>query len=125
MDKATFDSTIISDHVKIDNLVQIAHNVQVGKSTMIAGNVAVAGSTKIGKNCLIGGSCSIAGHLVIGDNVRIAGHSGVGSNIKSGSTFQGSLFAYEIRKFQRSNVLFKKLPEILKRLEKIESKNYN
>ena len=122
IDRSTFDSTIISDFVKIDNLVQIGHNVEIGSFTMIAGNVAIAGSTKIGKSCLIGGSSSIAGHLKIGDNVKIAGHSGIGSNIASDSIVQGSLFAYDIKKFQRSNVLFKRLPEIVKKIENIEKK---
>lgn len=122
IDRSTFDSTLISDFVKIDNLVQIGHNVEIGSYTMIAGNVAIAGSTKIGKSCLIGGNSSIAGHLNIGDNVKIAGHSGIGSNIISDSIVQSSLFAYDLKKFQRSNVLFKRLPEIVKKIESIEKK---
>ena len=122
IDRSTFDSTVISDFVKIDNLVQIGHNVEIGSYTMIAGNVAIAGSTKIGKSCLIGGNSSIAGHLKIGDNVKIAGHSGIGSNINSDSIVQSSLFAYDLKKFQRSNVLFKRLPEIVKKIENIEKK---
>ena len=92
--------------------MQIGHNVEIGSYTMIAGNVAIAGSTKIGKSCLIGGNSSIAGHLKIGDNVKIAGHSGIGSNINSDSIVQSSLFAYDLKKFQRSNVLFKNFQKL-------------
>ena len=78
IDRATMGSTIIRKGVKLDNQIQIAHNVEIGENTVIASQTGVAGSTKIGKNCMIGGQVGLSGHLVIGDNVRIQAQSGVG-----------------------------------------------
>ena len=89
IDQAALHSTIISDNVRIDNLVQIAHNVCIGHNTIIAAQTGIAGSTKIGKNCLIGGQVGIAGHLIIEDNVTIAAKSGVTKNIKKNSIIAG------------------------------------
>ena len=90
IDQAALHSTIISDNVRIDNLVQIAHNVCIGQNTIIAAQTGIAGSTKIGKNCLIGGQVGIAaGHLIIEDNVTIAAKSGVTKNIKKNSIIAG------------------------------------
>ena len=89
IDKAALHSTLISENVRVDNLVQIAHNVQIGKNTIIAAQTGIAGSTKIGKNCLIGGQVGIAGHLKIGDNVTIAAKSGVTKNINNNSIIAG------------------------------------
>lgn len=112
IDRATLGSTIIRNGVKLDNLVQIAHNVEIGENTVIAGLTGVAGSTKIGKNCMIGAQVGIAGHLKIANGVKIAGQSGVGSNIeKEGEIVQGSP-SFNIGEFKRSYVLFKKLPMI-------------
>ena len=122
IDRATIGSTIIREGVKLDNLIQIGHNVDIGKNTVIAGLTAIAGSTKIGSGCMIGGQTAIAGHLRIGDNVRIAGHSGVGSNINNNQTIQGT-FAFDIKKFQRSYVLFKRLPEIYNMVLNINKRN--
>jgi UDP-3-O-[3-hydroxymyristoyl] glucosamine N-acyltransferase len=110
-------STKICAGVKLDNLIQVAHNVEIGENTVIASQTAIAGSTKIGKNCMIGGQVAIAGHLVIADKVKIAGQSGVASSItKIGSVVQGPL-AFDIKRFQRSYILFKKLPELFKAVE--------
>ena len=122
IDRATIGSTLIKEGVKLDNLIQIGHNVEIGEHTVIAGLTGIAGSTKIGKNCMIGGHTAIAGHLKIGDNVKIAGHSGVGSNITDNKTIQGT-FAFDIKKFQRSYVLFKRLPEIYNMLTNITKKS--
>ena len=89
IDQAALHSTIISDNVRIDNLVQIGHNVCIGQNTIIAAQTGISGSTKIGKNCLIGGQAGIAGHLIIEDNVTIAGKSGVTKNIKKNSIIAG------------------------------------
>ena len=89
IDQAALHSTIISDNVRIDNLVQIAHNVSIGQNTIIAAQTGIAGSTKIGNNCLIGGQVGIAGHLIIEDNVTIAAKSGVTKNIKKNSIVAG------------------------------------
>jgi len=89
IDRATLDSTVIGDNVRIDNLVQIAHNVRIGENSIIASQTGIAGSTIIGKNCLIGGQVGISGHLKIGNNVTIAGKSGVTKNIDSNSVVAG------------------------------------
>ena len=90
IDRATLGSTIIRKGVKLDNQIQIAHNVEIGENTVIAAQTGVAGSTKIGKNCMIGGQVGIAGHLVVGNNVRIQAQTGVGRNLKDNETLQGS-----------------------------------
>ena len=123
IDRATMGATKICNGVKLDNLIQIAHNVQIGENTVIAAQTAVAGSTKIGKNCMIGGQVAIAGHINIADNVKIAGKSGIASSInKSGSIVQGTL-AFNIKEFQRSYIVFKKLPEMYKTLDLLKKKN--
>ncbi len=119
IDKASIGSTIISKGVKLDNLIQIGHNVKIGENTAIAGLTAIAGSTKIGKNCLIGGQCAITGHIKIGDNVRIAGNSGVGGNIIDNQTIQG-IYAFNKQDFQRSYILFKRLPKIVEKIDQIK-----
>jgi len=122
IDRASIGSTLINKGVKIDNLIQIGHNVEIGENTAIAALTAIAGSTKIGKNCLIGGQCAITGHIKIGNNVRVAGNSGVASNIKDNQTIQGE-YGFKKQDFQRSYVLFKKLPKIVDRLSKLEKGN--
>lgn len=117
IDRATIGSTIIRKGVKLDNLIQIAHNVEIGENTVIAAQTGVAGSTKIGKNCMIGGQVGIVGHITIADEVKIAAQSGIGSSIKEkGKIVQGSP-AIDIGDFKRSYVYFKKLPEIVKELK--------
>ena len=120
IDRATMGSTKISEGVKLDNLIQIGHNVTIGENTVIAALVAIAGSSEIGKNCMIGGQSGIAGHLKIGDNVKIAGQTGVASNIEEGKTIQGPI-AFNQKDFLRSYIIFKKLPEIYKTIQKIEN----
>ena len=119
IDRATMGSTIIHKGAKLDNQIQIGHNVVIGENTVIAGLVGIAGSTKIGKNCLIGGSTGIAGHLRIGNNVRVAGHTGVGSNIKDGETIQGP-YAFNQKDFLRSYIIFKRLPQMYETLQNIK-----
>jgi UDP-3-O-[3-hydroxymyristoyl] glucosamine N-acyltransferase len=119
IDRATMGSTIIKDGVKLDNQIQIAHNVEIGENTVIAAQTGVAGTTKIGKNCMIGGQVGIAGHLTIGNNVRIQAQSGVGKNIKDGEILQGSpSFGYS--DFNKSYVHFKNLPKIVSQIEEIK-----
>ena len=90
IDRATLGSTIIRKGVKLDNQIQIAHNVEIGKNTVIAAQTGIAGSTKIGENCQIGGQVGVAGHLTIGNGVRVQAQSGVGRNIKDNEVLQGS-----------------------------------
>ena len=112
IDRATLGSTILRKGVKLDNLVQIAHNVEIGENTVIAGLSGIAGSTKVGKNCMIGAQVGVAGHLRIANGVKIAGQSGIGSNIdKEGEILQGSP-AFNIGEFKRSYVLFRGLPKL-------------
>ena len=122
IDRATMGSTKICKGVKLDNLIQIGHNVKIGDNTVIAAQSAIAGSSIIGKNCMIGGQVAISGHITIADEVKIAGQSGIASNIKeTGAIVQGPM-AFNIKDFQRSYILFKKLPKIEKTLNKIKKK---
>ena len=124
IDRATMGSTIIGRGVKLDNLIQIGHNVEIGDNTVIAAQTGIAGSTKIGENCMIGGQTAISGHLSIADEVRIAGQSGIASSInKKGATVQGPM-AFDIKEFQRSYIIFKKLPEIYQTLNSLK-KDFN
>ncbi|MFT6826366.1 MAG: UDP-3-O-[3-hydroxymyristoyl] glucosamine N-acyltransferase, partial [Patiriisocius sp.] len=121
IDRATLGSTIIRRGVKLDNQIQIAHNVEVGENTVIAAQTGIAGSTKIGSNCLIGGQVGFAGHLTIGNNVRIQAQSGVGKNIKDNETIQGSP-SFNYGDFSKSYVHFRNLPKIMKRFDALEKK---
>ena len=119
IDRATMGATIIKNGVKLDNQIQIAHNVEIDENTVIAAQTGVAGSTKIGKNCLIGGQVGIAGHITIGDNVRVQAQSGIGRKVKNDEILQGSpSFGYS--DFSKSYVHFKNLPKILNELEELK-----
>lgn len=119
IDRATMGSTIIRKGVKLDNQIQIAHNVEIGENTVIAAQTGVAGSTKIGKNCVIGGQVGFAGHLVIGNNVRIQAQSGIGKNIKDNEVLQGSP-AFGYTDYSKSYVHFRNLPKIVNELDEIK-----
>ncbi|MDA3906295.1 MAG: UDP-3-O-(3-hydroxymyristoyl)glucosamine N-acyltransferase [Bacteroidales bacterium] len=121
IDRATLGSTIIRKGVKLDNLIQIAHNVEIGENTVMAAQSGVSGSTKIGKNCMIGGQVGMTGHISIGDNVKIGAQAGIMSNVKDGQTIIGSP-AIEVGAFMKSSVYFKKLPELAKKIYEIEKK---
>ena len=121
IDRATLGSTIIREGVKLDNQIQIAHNVEIGKHTAIAAQTGIAGSSKIGENCLIGGQVGIAGHITIGNRVRIQAQTGVGRNIKDDEAIQGSP-AFGYSDFNKSYVHFRNLPKIIKRLDSLENK---
>ena len=117
IDRATLGSTIISNGVKLDNQIQIAHNVEIGENTAIAAQSGIAGSTKIGKNCMIGGQVGIIGHIKIGDNVKIQAQAGVTSDVESNSRVTGTP-AISYMNYNKSYVHFKNLPEIVKRIDK-------
>jgi UDP-3-O-[3-hydroxymyristoyl] glucosamine N-acyltransferase len=120
IDRATLGSTSIGKGVKLDNLIQIAHNVEIGENTVIAAQTGVAGSTKIGKNCMIGGQVGIIGHITIADGVKIAAQSGIGKSItQAGEIVQGSP-AFGIGEYKRSYVVFMKLPELNSRIIDLE-----
>ena len=124
VDCATFDSTIIKNGVKLDNLIQIGHNVEIGENTVIAGQAGVAGSSKIGKSCVIGGQVGIAGHLHIADKTRIQAQSGINRNTKEGVAIYGTP-AIEYNNYLRSYSVFRKLPTVLKQIEALEEKIIN
>lgn len=119
VDRATLGSTIIRKGVKLDNLIQIAHNVEIGENTVIAAQTGVAGSTKIGKNCMIGGQVGIVGHIQISDGVKIAAQSGVGQSVGPNEILQGSP-AFNIGDYKRTYVVFRKLPSMELRIRELE-----
>ena len=119
IDRATLGSTIIRSGVKLDNQIQIAHNVEIGCNTAIAAQTGIAGSTKIGKNCLIGGQVGIAGHLILGDRVKIQAQSGIGRNVADDEVLQGSP-AIGYGDYNKSYVHFKNLPKTIDRLNNLE-----
>ncbi|RYC51244.1 UDP-3-O-(3-hydroxymyristoyl)glucosamine N-acyltransferase [Flagellimonas olearia] len=121
IDRATLGSTILRKGVKLDNQIQIAHNVEIGEHTAIAAQTGIAGSTKIGKHCLIGGQVGIVGHITIGDRVKIQAQSGIGRNVKDDEVLQGSP-ALNYGDFNKSYVHFKNLPKLVNQISNIEKK---
>lgn len=120
IDRAVMDSTIIHRGVKLDNLVQIAHNVEVGENTVMAAQVGIAGSTKIGSHCMFGGQVGIAGHIHIPDKVNFGAQSGtLGSGIKEAGTFLGSP-ALPVKDYMRSAIVFPKLPEMYRTISQLQ-----
>lgn len=119
IDRATLGSTIIKTGAKLDNQIQIAHNVEVGENTVIASQTGIAGSTKIGRNCMIGGQAGIIGHLKIGNFVQIQAQSGVNNNLPDGAKVYGSP-AMSANDFRKSYVYFRNFPEIVRKLEELE-----
>lgn len=120
VDRSTMGSTYVRKGVKLDNLVQIAHNCEVGENTVMSAQVGVAGSTKIGKWCMFGGQVGIAGHAVIGDRVLSGAQAGIAGSIRKGNaTVQGSP-AIDAKNFMRSSVVFKYLPEMRKELDALK-----
>ncbi|SFU72127.1 UDP-3-O-[3-hydroxymyristoyl] glucosamine N-acyltransferase [Pustulibacterium marinum] len=124
IDRATLGSTIIRRGVKLDNQIQIAHNVEIGENTVIAAQTGIAGSTKIGKNCMIGGQVGIVGHITIGNGVRIQAQSGIGRNVKDGEVLQGSP-ALNYSDYNKSYVVFKNLPNLANTVNQLEKKSNN
>tara|TARA_Y100000588_G_scaffold11355_1_gene12404 strand:- start:6436 stop:7452 length:1017 start_codon:yes stop_codon:yes gene_type:complete len=121
IDRATLGSTVINKGVKLDNLVQIGHNVVIGENTVMAAQCGIAGSTKIGKNCQIGGHVGMVGHITIGDNVKINGKACVFKSVKDGLIIKGSP-AFEEKAFNKSYVHFKNLDKYVKDIENLKKK---
>ena len=119
IDRAVMESTIIRRGVKLDNLIQIAHNVEIGENTAIAAQTGISGSTKVGKNCMFAGQVGLGGHITVGDNVTLCAQSGSISNIESGRTVMGYL-AIDLKNFLRSNIIYSKLPDIYRNHNQIE-----
>jgi len=119
IDRATLGSTIIRKGVKLDNQIQVGHNVEIGKNTVVAAQTGIAGSSKVGESCMFGGQVGIAGHLTIGNNVRIQAKAGIGKNIKDNEVIQGTP-AFGYSDFNRSYVYFKKLPDLANKINQLE-----
>ena len=120
IDRATLGSTIIRKGVKLDNLIQIAHNVEIGENTVIAAQTGIAGSTKIGKDCMIGGQVGIVGHITIADKVKIAAQSGIGSSILTEAEIVQGSPAFNIGDYKRTYVVFRKLPALERKIKELE-----
>ncbi|MBL7743673.1 MAG: UDP-3-O-(3-hydroxymyristoyl)glucosamine N-acyltransferase [Chitinophagaceae bacterium] len=119
IDRATIGSTLIKSGAKLDNLIQIAHNVEVGNSTVIAAQAGISGSTKIGNGVMIGGQAGIVGHIQIGDGAKINAQSGVSKSLDPGKAVTGSP-AYDYTAALRSQAVNRKLPELEKRIKELE-----
>lgn len=120
IDRATLGSTVIRKGVKLDNLIQIAHNVEIGENTVIAAQTGVAGSAKIGRNCIIGGQVGIVGHISIADGTKIAAQSGISNTIKEENEILQGSPAFKQSDYKRSYVLFRNLPKINSQLNELE-----
>jgi UDP-3-O-[3-hydroxymyristoyl] glucosamine N-acyltransferase len=118
IDKGTIDSTIISDNVKIDNLVHVAHNVTIGKNTAIAACVGIAGSTSIGENCTIGGGSGLNGHICIADNVHIHGMTMVTKSIKEAGMYASGTTVEPADSWRKNQARFKELDTLAKSIKK-------
>lgn len=119
IDRATMGSTRIGNGVKMDNLIQIAHNVEIGDNTIIVAQAGVAGSTKVGKNVIIAAQAGIVGHLTIGDGAIIGAQAGIPNNVKEKEILLGSP-AIDIRDFRRAAAVFKKLPELYRQINRMQ-----
>ena len=121
IDRAMMGSTIIRRNAKLDNLVQVAHNVEIGESTFMCAQVGVAGSTKVGGHCILAGQVGVAGHITIADNCVFGAQSGIANHVKKSGMYQGSPII-DAMNWRRSVVGFKQLPDIMKRLQELEKK---
>ena len=119
VDRATMGATVIHKGVKLDNLIQIAHNVEVGSHTVMASQVGIAGSTKVGEWCMFGGQVGLAGHIKVGDKVGIGAQAGVPGNIKSNEKIMGTP-AINAKNFMKSSAVYKKLPEMYAALNSMQ-----
>ena len=120
IDRATMGSTIIRKGVKLDNLIQIAHNVEVGENSVMAAQTGISGSTKVGKNCMFGGQVGLAGHLKIANGTKIGAQGGILGDVKEENTAIIGSPAIEVKQFLRSSVIFKKLPEMKVKIDSLE-----
>ncbi len=120
IDRATMGSTIIRKGVKLDNLIQIGHNVEIGENTVMAAQTGIAGSTKIGKNCMFGGQVGISGHVKIPGGTKIGAQAGILGDIKEENAVLLGSPSMDLKKFLRSFAVFKKLPEIQAQLSSIQ-----
>jgi UDP-3-O-[3-hydroxymyristoyl] glucosamine N-acyltransferase len=120
IDRATVGSTIIRKGVKIDNLIQIGHNVEIGENTVMAGQSGVAGSSKIGKNCMFAGQVGIAGHMKVANGTKAGAQAGIGGDIKEENTTVLGSPAMDHKQYLKSSVIFRKLPELKAKIDSLE-----
>ena len=121
IDRAMMGATIIRRNAKLDNLVQVAHNVEIGESTFMCAQVGVAGSTKVGGHCILAGQVGVAGHITIADNCVFGAQSGIANNVKKPGMYQGSPII-DAMNWRRSVVGFKQLPDLIKKIQELEKK---
>jgi UDP-3-O-[3-hydroxymyristoyl] glucosamine N-acyltransferase len=121
VDRAMMGSTFIRRNAKLDNLVQVAHNVEIGESTFMCAQVGVAGSTKVGGHCILAGQVGVAGHITIADNCVFGAQSGIANHVKKPGLYQGSPII-DAMNWRRSVVGFKQLPDLMKKLQDLERK---
>lgn len=119
IDRAVMGSTIIHQGVKLDNLIQIAHNVEIGENTVMAAQVGIAGSTKVGRHCMFGGQVGLAGHIQIADNVVFGAQAGIISNVKESKTLLGAP-AINAKDFMRSSAIFSRLPDMYRTIGQLQ-----
>ncbi len=122
IDRATLGATILRKGVKLDNLIQIAHNVEVGENSVMAAQTGVSGSTKIGANCMFGGQVGLAGHITVAQGVKLAAQSGIGSSIRENDVILMGSPAIPIGDYKRASVHFKRLDQMAKKLQELEQK---
>ena len=120
IDRATMGSTIIRKGVKLDNLIQIAHNVEIGENTVIAAQSGISGSTKVGRNCIIGGQVGMVGHIQIADGTRINAQSGLSKSVTTANAALTGSPAFDYKSSLKSQAIFRNLPELQQRLLKLE-----
>ena len=123
IDRGALEDTVIGNGVKLDNQIQIAHNVIVGENTVIAGCAAIAGSTQIGKNCIIGGSVAIAGHIELVDGVQLTGGTAVSKSIKEPGVYSSGIPAEPNQKWRRNIVRYRQLDKLAERVKQLELQN--
>lgn len=124
IDRATMGATRIGKGVKLDNLIQVAHNCEIGHDTVMASQCGIAGSTKIGANCMMGGQVGFAGHITVGDGVQIGAQSGIPGNIRPGARVMGSP-AVDAREWTRQTVYVKNISKLYDRVDKLEKELKN
>lgn len=120
IDRATMGSTIIRRGVKLDNLIQVGHNVEIGENTVMAAQTGIAGSTRVGRNCMFGGQVGVAGHLRVADGTRLGAQAGVAGSIKEENHILTGTPAVDHRIFLRSSVIIRNLPELKKQIDSLE-----
>jgi UDP-3-O-[3-hydroxymyristoyl] glucosamine N-acyltransferase len=120
IDCATLGSTIIRKGAKIDNLVQIAHNVEIGENTVIASQAGISGSTKIGKNCVLAGQVGIVGHIELADHTTVSAKSGISKTVKKPNSIISGTVGFEHKQYLKASTLFKRLPELHQQVQQLE-----